>query len=58
MFGISFCNNVPRRIDTTATGPMAICLELPSAAYISGGTKLESANHNKRNKGSSLEGRN
>ncbi len=46
MSEISFFNNVPRRIDTTATGPMAICLELPSVAYISGGTKLESANHN------------
>lgn len=40
---ISFESMVPSNRETTATGPMAISLELPIAAYISGGTKLLSA---------------
>jgi hypothetical protein len=41
VFGsISFWRRVPSNSDTTATGPMAISLELPIAAYIRGGTKL------------------
>ena len=39
---ISLWSIVPRSKDTTATGPMAISLELPIKAYIKGGTKLES----------------
>jgi hypothetical protein len=34
---------VPKSMDTTATGPIAISLETPRAAYKSGGTKLVSA---------------
>lgn len=34
---------LPSNRDTTATGPMAISLELPMKAYIKGGTKLLSA---------------
>lgn len=33
------------RSDGTATFPIAKCFELPNIAYISGGTKLESARH-------------
>jgi len=36
--------------DTTATGPMAMSLELPIKGYISGGTKLLSVIQNKREK--------
>lgn len=39
---ISFRSIVPIRRETTATGPIAISLELPIKAYIIGGTKLES----------------
>jgi hypothetical protein len=38
----SFCRSEPSRRETTATGPIAMSLELPIAAYINGGTKLES----------------
>lgn len=31
--------------DAIETGPTPTCLELPSKAYINGGTKLESENH-------------
>jgi len=34
---------VPSKRDTTATGPMAISLELPMKAYTRGHTKLVSA---------------
>ena len=33
----------PKRMDTTATGPMAISLETPRIEYRRGGTKLVSA---------------
>ena len=33
---------VPSSRETTATGPIAISLELPIHAYTNGGTKLES----------------
>ena len=36
----SFWRRVPSSSETTATGPMAISLELPIIAYIKGGTKL------------------
>ena len=43
---ISARRRVPSKRETTATGPMAISLELPMNAYISGGTKLLSVYHN------------
>ena len=38
---ISFLSKVPIKRETTATGPIAMSRELPMAAYIKGGTKLE-----------------
>lgn len=43
----SFCRSEPIKRETTATGPIAISLELPMAAYINGGMKLESENQQK-----------
>lgn len=40
---ISARSRVPKRSETTATGPIAISLELPINAYTNGGTKLESS---------------
>ena len=42
----SFRRRSPSKSDTTATGPMAMSLELPMKAYTSGGTKLLSENFN------------
>lgn len=39
---ISARSRVPKRSETTATGPIAISFELPIHAYTNGGTKLES----------------
>jgi hypothetical protein len=39
---ISSESKVPSKSDTTATGPMAISLELPMKAYTRGATKLVS----------------
>ena len=41
--GKPFLARVPNRMDTTATGPMAVSLDTPNTAYNSGGTKLLSA---------------
>lgn len=40
---ISSESRLPSKRDTTATGPMAISLELPMKAYTRGATKLVSA---------------
>ena len=41
--GSALLDNVPNRMDTTATGPITISLELPKIEYTKGGTKLVSA---------------
>ena len=41
--GNSSLAKVPKSMDTTATGPMAISLETPRTEYRRGGTKLVSA---------------
>jgi hypothetical protein len=46
----SFCRSEPSRRETTATGPIAISFELPMAAYINGGMKLESETKKKVNR--------
>jgi hypothetical protein len=43
--GNSFAARVPKSIETTATGPIAISLDTPNTEYTSGGTKLVSADH-------------
>ena len=40
--GNSFIARVPKSIETTATGPIAISLDTPKTAYTKGGTKLVS----------------
>ena len=41
--GNSVVAKLPKRMDTSATGPMAISLETPRIEYRRGGTKLVSA---------------